>query len=740
MPMMRKSDQVILELKGLLRSKGYIYSLCLLLFDEFHILVDQIHEQSPHQQLGMNEALLLVGFLAQNDLDLSLPDSPQVLMKMKRETKELLSELHRSYHIPFMNALEGLHAKNSEPPGEKELFGRGEMLVEPIHYAGTGAYDFQLIRLIERKYKFDLDWLLQNRGYSPQNAIDFFSCVKGRLEEKGKRVDLFVRQIPREQRTEIETSHPKDEVDQFFEISELLQYVDLFELDRITEEDPVAVRKRGFESFCKNLLDLFVITRQDVASVAGGNVLLELFSCSPSRSTNEKFNSIGSYNQCRSHPFLKVGPDRFLLPVSFFLAEALYESPYYWMAEDRGYRHKLAKHRGDAGEELAFGFLASVFGLDRVYRSVKIQTQKGHTETDIDILCVLGNKALCVQVKSKKLTELSRLGDDKKLQEDFQAGVQDAFNQGKLARKWILDGKASFIDGGGRKVGGLENINEVYVLVVTTENYPSLAHQSRILLKKEESDPFPMILTVFDLEIVIHYLKNPYEFLYYVRQRIALADQIVADEESVILTYHLQSKLWKDPEVTLFALDAGLAEILSQDYMPKNLGVEIDPKNNPLASRWKDEEFDRFVEQLATHQHPKITDVVFHLLDLSGDMRKAFLKLIVEVKAKSEQDGKMHSFSIPPDDSYSPRLGLTFMSIRQDDEIGPEKRLAVHVELSKYKHKGDIWVGFCSFVGNKAPFNFLIVIERPWQYDKKLEEQAAHLGGTSVKMNLSEIK
>ncbi|MBN8538553.1 MAG: hypothetical protein J0M15_16005 [Deltaproteobacteria bacterium] len=738
--MQRTSEQIIAELKDLLRSKGYIYSLCLLLFDEFHIIIDQIHEQSPHQHLSMNEALLIVGFLAQNDIDFSLPESPQALMKMKQKTKDLLDELHSSYHLPFMNELEKLHKGTSTPPGEKELFGRGDMLVEPIHYAGTGAYDFQLIRLIEHKYKFDLDWLIQKRGYSPQSAADFFSCVKKRLEEKGKRVNLFVRQMSKELREQIETSHPKEEVEQFFEASEIFQYADLFELEKIAEKEADTIREKGFENFCKNLLDLFVITREDVSSVAGGNILLELFSCKPSASTNERLQSIGSYNKCRSHPFLKIDQDRFFLPVTFILAEALYESPYYWMAEDKDYRNNLAKHRGDAGELLAFRFLADVFGKDLVYKSVKVEIKKGHTETDIDVLCILGNKGLCVQIKSKKLTELSRLGDDKQLQKDFQAGVQDAFNQGKLARKCILDRKATFVDDRGRAVKGIESVEEVYVLVVTTENYPSLAHQSRVLLQKEEADPLPMILTIFDLEIVAHYLKNPYEFLYYVRQRIALADQVIADEESVFLTYHLQNKLWKEPEVDRIALDGGLAEILSQDYLPKTLGIEVDPKHNPLASRWKDEEFDLFVEQLATHDHPKITDVVFHLLDLSGDMRKGFMKLIKETKAKSEQDGKMHSFSIPPDEDYSPRLGITFMSIKHDDYIGPEKRISVHAELSKYKHKGDIWVGFCGFIGSKKPLDFLVVIQRPWQYDEKLEEHAAHLGGTVVKTDIREKK
>ena len=81
-------------------------------------------------------------------------------------------------------------------------------------------------------------------------------------------------------------------------------------------------------------------------------------------------------------------------------------------------------------------------------------------------------------------------------------------------------------------------------MVVTVENYPSLNHQAWLLLNKEEENPFPLTLTLFDLEVLVYYLKKPIDFLFYVNQRIELIDYFKAEEEIHYLGYHLRHKLY----------------------------------------------------------------------------------------------------------------------------------------------------------------------------------------------------
>ena len=115
----------------------------------------------------------------------------------------------------------------------------------------------------------------------------------------------------------------------------------------------------------------------------------------------------GNYNIINSHPLIKLDEERYFIPIVFLLFEAVYEAPFYWMwLEDKSYRNQLADNRGKVGEEIVYDLLLKTFGMQRTFKSVKI-IGKGNDVTDIDALCVLGSIALCVQVKSKKLTELS---------------------------------------------------------------------------------------------------------------------------------------------------------------------------------------------------------------------------------------------------------------------------------------------------------------------------------------------
>ena len=73
------------------------------------------------------------------------------------------------------------------------------------------------------------------------------------------------------------------------------------------------------------------------------------------------------------------------------------------------------------------------------------------------------------------------------------AAVQDAYAQGLISRKRITEKNAVFRNENGEKITISDDIDEAYILIVTTENYPSLTHQSRTLLEKEDNDPHPLV-------------------------------------------------------------------------------------------------------------------------------------------------------------------------------------------------------------------------------------------------------
>lgn len=471
--------------------------------------------------------------------------------------------------------------------------------------------------------------------------------------------------------------------------------------------------------FYQNLLDLFVITPQDLAdfTTKGLKSFFENFSFEvPS---NTKFEGPGDYNILNSHPLIKLEDNRFFLPIGYLLPEAVYESPFYWMWEDKNYRDSLAKHRGDVGEEIAFELLSKIFGKDKTYRSILIETKKGKIETDIDVLCILGNKALCIQVKSKKLTVKSKRGDFEQLSKDFKGAVQDAYDQALASRDAILKGEARFVNSDGNEIHFSNKINEVYIMGITTENYPSLVHQVHMMLAKKPDDPYALFISVFDLELLSYYLNDPYEFLYYVRQRTVLMDYFRAAEEITYLGFHLQQKLWPVDGSDFVGIDNDFGGIIDRNYYPYKTGVShlLMKEDDPISNISKDLLFDAFLNEIKSIDDPRKTDIVFRLLDWSGDAQNKTVTQLRKLKQSSRINGQVKSFAT----ATVPSFGLSSVVIDNIDTNELKNKVVTYAQLRKYISKCDTWLGLGSFSISPNLIDVLIYLDEPWKYDPELE-------------------
>ena len=485
----RKPPEVIADIKKLVQSKGYIYALCMIIFEDFHFVLEDLHNVNFRERLSKNEVSLLIGFLIQNQIDYSYPINPSDVIKLKKETYKLLEELHSTLMLPSYERMqELLNNTNADTDLYKSMnffFGGDNMFTEPIFYANDGVYEFQYSEFLEKKYAYDKDWLLKNKGFEVNKIIKILNRIKVILQKKSTVVNyLSLKEtIPEFLEKYKEQNHSEDweeEVKEIIPVMEFYQYVNLlFDDDHLKRNslDFEAISEESWNRFYNRLLDLFIINKEDFDSDMRIESFLNNFSFPFDRpGLNSQFNSIGSFYLFSAKPIIQIDNDKYFVPITFSVFESCYESPYYWMQQDSAYRDQLAVNRGKTAEDVSYEFLLRVFGKQRTYKSVKIITKKGAEDTDIDVLCLLGNKALCAQIKSKKLTELSRKGDYNQLQSDFKLAVQDAYEQGLKSREKILDRNSKFYDDSGRTITLSESINEVYLMGVTFENYPSLTH------------------------------------------------------------------------------------------------------------------------------------------------------------------------------------------------------------------------------------------------------------------------
>ena len=191
----RDSQEIIKDIKELITKKGYIYSFCMILFEDFHVTLEDIHQTNVRERLSQKEASFIVGLLIQQKIDLSIPESPYDLFHMQMKTYKLLKELQDALIHPFFLKLEKEVLQNHEQkdlrPAQKEFFGSGAMMLEPMFYSGTGAYDFQYLEFLSMKYKYDQDWLLQEKRFNIYEIVGVVSKIKEFLQLKSKKVNLI---------------------------------------------------------------------------------------------------------------------------------------------------------------------------------------------------------------------------------------------------------------------------------------------------------------------------------------------------------------------------------------------------------------------------------------------------------------------------------------------------------------------------------------------------------------------
>lgn len=733
---MRNRDQfqIIDDIRNLVREKGFIYTLCMILFEDNHIIIEELNSVNYHDRLNKNEISLLLGYLIQNKIDLTPPEDPRFLLELKSKTYELFEELHWSLNNPLLNKMrEAMTSKTSqsEYPSFKELHSGDKTFIEPIFYANDGAYDFQFLNYLKVKYKYDEEWLKEKRNFDFDKTIAIVQKIRDISTKRCEKTNFFslkekepeLRKLAKK-RFKGTKSDFETEYEEYKGIMEFFQFSSLF-LDS-TEEDikfsPEHIYEQGWESFYKNIIELFVIRKSDIDENLNFDAFTNNFSLIPSKETNKQFNNVGDFNEFTACPLIKLDDERYFSPITYSIYEAVYECPYYWMTNDKNYLDLLGKHRGNTGEEISYGILSKVFGTSNTFRSIKIETHKGFDDTDIDVLCILGSKAICVQVKSKKLTQTTKQGNYKTLLKDFKGAVQDAYNQGLICRKKILENKARFYDSNGNDFKLPSGIDEVYIMGITSENFPALTHQSHILLEKNATDPNALFMSFFDLEVVAHYLNNPYDFLYYINQRIALAEQIIAENELLFLSYHLQKKLALDNGISYLVVDSSLGGDIDRDYYPLKMGLKVSDKNNRIKQRWRSIEFEELCNSISQIDAPYVTDIIFSLFDWDGKTREDIVKYITNCKQETKKDGKQHDRTLVSDLYGGNRSGLTFHSFGFND-IGFQKdKWIYHCRARKYRSKANSWIGLASIPESKQMVDFVVYNNQPWKYDKEEEQ------------------
>ena len=304
----------------------------------------------------------------------------------------------------------------------------------PIFYAAESAFSSQYRDLAVRKYARDEDWLRKHKNFSADEGNRTVGAINESLNENLLATLKTLKSTPLDQWT---------------------------------------------------FLGGFTFTADDIAKKSGlplRTVEAVLAAFQFPDDGNPTFTSLHDFNAANAYPIIKGDGDKYLLFLPVGLAEALYDTPFYWMSADASYVDTAMKHRGLFTEEFTAERLRRVFGAENIFCNVDIWETKARKKKlgEIDTLVLFADRAIVAQAKSKKLTLLARKGNDLQLQTDFRGAVQDSCDQALSCSSLLLDGKAFFTDSVGNELP-IPTIKHIHPLCVVSDHYPALSFQSTTL-------------------------------------------------------------------------------------------------------------------------------------------------------------------------------------------------------------------------------------------------------------------
>ena len=409
-----------------------------------------------------------------------------------------------------------------------------DLRYEPF-YAVETASDCQFHDMAADRYVNDVDWMIENRGYTPDDAKAVCTAI---LDSHAERL------------VEMKNSARKP--------------------------------KSANLSPNQSVLSRFLLSTTDLSSRSGVgpnrvNAFLAAFTTDAS-SANDKYMHVDGENCVSAKPIVKTqGGKRYLFhPRALF--KSTYDTPFWWMEQDSAYIDTAAKNRGSFPERFLHSSMRAIFGDSAVFTNVDLYMEnlqgKITKAAEIDCLVVYGEHALVFQAKSKKHSSTSRDNKSTLLKMSFQIGIQKAYDQAVTCAGAMRVRGMKFACPDGN-VPNLKNVRHIHPVCVIADCQPALAVQTRAFLKtsKRKILTAPFVCDLFLIDMLSDILQSPRRFLDYITQRARIGNDILVTDEIAILDFYLTQGNRKTGDPANTGIDGNLfapSRVLSRNSIADN--------------------------------------------------------------------------------------------------------------------------------------------------------------------------
>lgn len=240
---------------------------------------------------------------------------------------------------------------------------------------------------------------------------------------------------------------------------------------------------------------------------------------------------LGEFTPLYSKPFIDCGEYVYLpLPTSTFLnLPKIFH--YTFIASklfDKETIEKYKKIRGDVVEKLTKDYFGKYFDSSHIYQSLKYPTNTEKYEADITIQDSISN--IFCECKSKMLRLPTLQGNLDTLKDDIQKAIGYAYDQASRTIEWV-DQNGEFANSEGNIIKIESAINN-YIVCVTPENFGNIPFEAGSYIGITH---YPIVINIYDLEIVTNECRTKQELLDYFEFRILNSEILSSFDELDIL-------------------------------------------------------------------------------------------------------------------------------------------------------------------------------------------------------------
>lgn len=517
---------------------------------------------SPAKQISF-----LIGLL----LSTPPPDTPKNLdEKGWSEAIKILNKAFSEYQVLFWPSPEELGSLSDEWHRTRDV-----AMPTFLHYFNTGLLaTIEQVRQRTLTYLAPFDKLLSREiGISASGSINVADYIKRKQaeildnlvavaeDEKEQRL-TFLSQA-KEENWPLEKMREKVQASEYPEVAR--NYFDLInQLSHVRFEDIIQQFPRTGEAFW----ELFTVARGTVSIMYPTD--RSIFEERPLILLNEQ--------ECMC-PSINALYNAILLVNEEFL-------------QSSNIRDNYLNHRDKELEQEIKSALDQFYGTEADYYANVYETSDQQYEHDLIIRC--GRTLIVVELKATPLKAPFRDPDKAfiRIHRAFKSdtGIQKAYNQGMRAwRKWN-DGEAiDLFDEQGKLIVTLPagEIDQVYCLCATRDDFGPIAINLSLLLEKDSSEPYPWVVNVFDLRSLVeaweYFDWDVNRFHEFLEQRIQLHGKVFATDELELVGFFIEHgsldyllKLKAD----LIPLDSNYSNVFDKLYQHLYLDgppVEYDP-------------------------------------------------------------------------------------------------------------------------------------------------------------------